>query len=318
MPLMMPLPPGHGPRIAFILSLDKIEPPVPIEHRPIKVFFTLTNYLDNDLTGTVSVASGGGGSYDIANLAAHGGTISDSINSIAPSAGKGNQILLQFFKLPLPVGAEFPPPDAEEKQLVDVAARYTVNLVSFDIGITRALHNDTDYVSLAAQLGDQPPLSTTRFMGDVNDGHHDVNLQLGPFDSVPGVSPNLTFSYLIMNKGHDDGNHLTAVQIHDMLSEAAKDILKVVYPQYSSLWDNIDQFTKYLNGLVGDLIFANCDGVVVADKVVASSTQLDQWTSTQDVYSPGRKDYPGTDSPIGCGRNSSYHVTWSVTRLLHD
>jgi hypothetical protein len=127
----MPLikPPDKGPHAAFILSLDKIEPPVPIEHRPIKVFFTLTNYLDNDLTGRVSVASGGGGLYDIANLAANGGTISDSINSIAPSAGKGIPILLQFFKLPLPVGAEFPPPDAEYKQQVDIAARYIVNLV---------------------------------------------------------------------------------------------------------------------------------------------------------------------------------------------
>src|ERR1700694_5400011 len=82
------------------------------------------------------------------------------------------------------------------------AGTTTVHLDLFHIDTTRARHEDTDYVTLAAQVNDQPPQTQTLFVGDVNDGDHQVNMQLGPF-SV-GQNDTLNFNFIIMNKGYDE------------------------------------------------------------------------------------------------------------------
>lgn len=79
--------------------------------------------------------------------------------------------------------------------------RYTTRLDKFRITNTRALHKDTDYVSLTAGLGD-PPVQTVfanMYVGDVNNGDHKVNIQIGPMADAPGDI--LKFGYVIINHG---------------------------------------------------------------------------------------------------------------------
>ena len=50
------------------------------------------------------------------------------------------------------------------------------SLDSFRITDTRALHNDTDFVTISVTVGTNDAITATRAMGDVNNGIHPVGL----------------------------------------------------------------------------------------------------------------------------------------------
>jgi hypothetical protein len=79
---------------------------------------------------------------------------------------------------------------------------------------------------------------------------------------------------------------------------------------YAAVWDKLNQFTHWLN----DLQFFDCDGVVAADAVSVSADTLETWTRNGAMHRETRR-YPGSNSPVGCGENPLYFVTWSVARL---
>jgi hypothetical protein len=66
---------------------------------------------------------------------------------------------------------------------------------------------------------------------------------------------------------------------------------------------------------IGSFLFPDCDGMVAADAIARSKEQLDTAIDAAGgaTYRQSRR-YPGSDSPAGCGSNSDYTVTWSVTR----
>ena len=73
-------------------------------------------------------------------------------------------------------------------------------LESFEILDTRSLHNDTDHVSGSIAVGQGPPQSQVKSMGDVNNGIHHVGLS---FDQVAvDLNQPVVFNYLIINNGH--------------------------------------------------------------------------------------------------------------------
>src|SRR3954469_23999550 len=66
---------------------------------------------------------------------------------------------------------------AVEKGVSAGPASYTFTLNSFQITDTRALHNDTDLVSISVAVGNKAPITLpAKSMGDVNNGGHQVNL----------------------------------------------------------------------------------------------------------------------------------------------
>jgi hypothetical protein len=59
-----------------------------------------------------------------------------------------------------------------------------------------------------------------------------------------------------------------------------------------------------------NILFADCDGTVVPGVLSLGEAELLQYAATGSwnmIY-----DYPGTDSPDGCGANSDYMVTYKV------
>jgi hypothetical protein len=60
------------------------------------------------------------------------------------------------------------------------------------------------------------------------------------------------------------------------------------------------------------MIFPNCDEVVAQDVFSIDDYMLASLT----VARPHSEthNYPGTDSADGCGGNSNYDVTWSISR----
>lgn len=185
-------------------------------------------------------------------------------------------------------------------------ANYTLSLDNFHISRTRALRNDTDYVSLTVQVDGQPATTQTRYMGDVHGGDHDVGLQI-PFTVDSGM--NVTFVYQIINSGYAASHEDAGQKILDGLSDAGEKIATGYYPALKDVWHAVNDIMHQLHGI----FFPNCDGIVAADKIVISGDQLDMWTASTGSFAK-TIEYPGTDSPVGCGANSLYYVEWAVAR----
>lgn len=272
--------------------------------------FSLSNYTGRDTSGKVTCPLGG--EFDIAHLA-NGSTVTGSVTSVAPRAGRAAEFLLEFYEADGPIVAEIRQPSAIATTDVGVAARFTLTLESFEIANTRALHEDTDYISLAAKVGDQQPVHQTQFVGDVNNGVHPVGVRLNPFDIVPEGSQDLNFSYLIVNSGYAKSHEKDAEATSDTISDLTQAVLTILYPSWSAAWTVANALTHWLNHVFG----ADCDGLVAADQVMVPSGLLDTWTKASGRHREKRY-YPGTDSAVGCGSNSEYYVTWSIDRMLHD
>ena len=64
-----------------------------------------------------------------------------------------------------------------------------------------------------------------------------------------------------------------------------------------------------------NFVFPDCDGYVAADALCLAHQQWNSLIDSagKDVYRATMR-YEGTNSPNGCGSNSNYTVTWSITR----
>jgi hypothetical protein len=192
---------------------------------------------------------------------------------------------------------------------------FTIN--SFDIRNTRAWHNDTDIVCASLKIDDRKLLVVTKKMGDVNNGHHEVNLTVGPPVRIWPDSK-LVWSYTILNNSGGNPDNAALQVSLDLLADAASDALGSLAkaPIGNALADSL----KLLIGLA----LANCDGIVAIDGFPMTQQEFLSLTKdgdyqTHDAY-PGDIDrnsdfykriYP---SAAGCGSNSDYLVSWTLSR----
>jgi hypothetical protein len=214
---------------------------------------------------------------------------------------------------------------------------YTIRIESFHVDNTRSRHTDTDTVFLGLQVGNTQFPVRSKLVGDVNNGDHAVSLS---FSSAMISDPEraLIFSFSIFNGD--------TASLSDMLNRAMTSLLTqgvhltVPGPKITSIslsgaaaGAGVTANTVGINSLLANtsawsavatkavaeaainFVFPNCDGYVIADAVFA---RHQQWNSIldsadNDVYRHTTR-YAGTDSPAGCGSNSNYTITWSITR----
>jgi hypothetical protein len=193
-----------------------------------------------------------------------------------------------------------------------VPVPYYVHLDSFHISHTRARHNDTDGVDLTAQAYPSGQATSAHWgPHDVNNGDHSVDLVLGPFN--PDPDDLLTFNYSILNNGHGSWNDVFNAQGQAGVAAAGAAIGTYIGAPGGPVGAAAGAAIGSLLGTLTGLVFVSCDGVVAADSVGPfTGTQLANLTASGS-YSETRH-YPGTDSPWGCGSNSSYDVTWHISR----
>ncbi len=189
-----------------------------------------------------------------------------------------------------------------QKGLEDKIMKYIFCLEKFHIDNTRALHEDTDHVSFALKVGDQPLQPLTKHVGDVNNGDHSVGLQFTSDIADPRTP--VLFNYQILNQGH--GGDLDAE-----LNAGADALAAGLGVTGNGLAGTL---VKLLEKYGLELFNPNCDGPVAADQITVSAATLKDWTANNGVHRETRY-YPGVDSAIGCGSNSKYKVTWSVARV---
>jgi hypothetical protein len=193
---------------------------------------------------------------------------------------------------------------------------YKFTLNSFRITDTRSLHNDTDFVSIAVAVGSNPPVTLpTVSMGDLNNGTYQVNASIPNIAVAPGDK--VAFTYAIVNTGYDkntveqDLSKAVACAANNAAGKAGG-----AAGDYIGIGDTAGTAIGtaaggWLIGKLDAIIFANCDGTVAAGDHAFTGAQLNQLVGAKTVSTEDNN--PGTDSPTGCGRNSHYYVTWSVT-----
>jgi len=223
---------------------------------------------------------------------------------------------------------------------------YTFKLESFHISNTRSRHDDTDTVTFGLQVaGQQFPIQSF-FAGNLNNGDYPVNLVFGPVlitqDTTPAV-----FTYSIYNGNAGELPTSLVALNQTFLSKVVSLTLKLSgadtgFPNFSSgeagadvpssddpferpltpqdnPFDNTsgwsDLFLGAIVGAIGGFLFPDCDGFVAGDGVGLSKKQWDEAISSAGGTTLRiTMHYPGSNSPAGCGSNSDYTVTWSVTR----
>jgi len=207
-------------------------------------------------------------------------------------------------------------------------ALYAFLLFQFHIDNTRSRHEDTDTVAFAVQAGSSQPLLQSKFVGDVNNGDHQLLMVSPPLFVAADAKP-AVFSYMIYN-GQTTNLEISLDDLaKKVIDEYTQQILEggpshdphVQIPDDPGLPDNAT-FTNdsWINVLelaaIGSFFFPDCDGMVVADVISRSKSDLDAAIDSAGgtSYKQTRR-YPGTDSPPGCGSNSDYTVTWSITRF---
>jgi hypothetical protein len=194
---------------------------------------------------------------------------------------------------------------------------YQFTLNAFRITDTRAPHNDTDYVAMAISVeGDRAITAPTKFMENVNNGMHHVSQSI---HVTVKREQKVAFSYAIINYNQ---NYLLMEESLPLLAaKAASDAVARARKEVPGIIE-IDPRTAnrvgqraggwVIGGGAGLFPIIDCDGSVAAGDHVFTGAGLAWRTNTGRVVS-ATDENAGTDSPVGCGGNSRYYVTWSIS-----
>jgi PASTA domain len=200
---------------------------------------------------------------------------------------------------------------------------------------------DTDYATLAinALAADNTVITrygpVTRKLGDFgNNSSTDPQMSLTDLAVPEGGS--LAISFVVVNKGGWDWDS-TAINALELAGSAVLGALvqgQIVAPAATTttttIVNGVETVTQaettsasltvpevlvaaaviigVLEGV--NLLFPDCDGVVVPGALSLGQTELLAYADTAPWNMT--VDYPGTDSPDGCGDNSDYAVTYTV------
>jgi hypothetical protein len=176
-----------------------------------------------------------------------------------------------------------------------LAEQYSIIFNGIRIDNTRSRSSDTNYASLSLQVGSRKFETKTKFLDDQKEGIHPVGLSYDGID-IPRDATPVKIVWAVINNGH--GNQGT---IQSALSAGSEALLQ----QNSSGNQQLDNFVLVLIKVGLGWLFANCDGPVIAG--VYSATGADIAAETASNEKSISTDYPGIDSPAGCGSNSRYN-----------
>jgi hypothetical protein len=208
---------------------------------------------------------------------------------------------------------------------------YTFTLERFHVDNTRSRHEDTDTVAFGLQIGNQQFPVQSFFAGDVNNGDHAVNLRFASVLISESTMP-VVISYQIYNGDASKLQRSLSALNADLANKAIESMMQQKTEQgspsdYTDFPDNGQPDTPDLDFsdpswllflefvTIGSFLFPDCDGFVAVGTIGKAKNTLDTLidSAVGNTYRHSIR-YPGGDSPAGCGSNSDYTVTWSVTR----
>ncbi len=199
---------------------------------------------------------------------------------------------------------------------------------------TRSAHTDTLWISVSVAIAGRDPIVKTKALGDHQEGFTFPGI---PLTNIPVADDEIVvFTYVIINNGHS-----TEGEVHKLIESAATKIAttgadaaaKVIGDAaktaagaaIGALLGSVVPIVGTIVGaalgalssfLLGDLINVlnpNCDGPIGSSAMTIGGAELRRILSSGQPWT--RKDHnPGTDSAGGCGANSDYSTTWSISR----
>ena len=202
---------------------------------------------------------------------------------------------------------------------------YSFAVDSFTIHETRSRHKDTDYISASVAVAGRPTQKATQKLGDLNNGTYKTAML---FRDVPvGDHETAVFSYAIVNSGHSKPGDVET-QLEKTVTSLAETGAKAAATAAAGaigaaigasigtaavplIGTALGALAGWLVSSVGGALFANCDGPVAAGVHSLTGAQLRAGTGG-GKHLGASVHHPGTDSAHGCGKNSSYDVTWSA------
>ncbi len=238
------------------------------------------------------------------------------------------------------LGLTIPWSDAtSQSKSKQAGAAYTIQVDEIQLDQIRSRNNDTVYVTALAKVGDNEVVSKTVKLPDIpkpdqakvlKPGEHRATHRItdkGASVTIRGVPNDNTpviVGYLVTNSGYKDNK-----AVEDAINKLLTGLTgagSAANPWFAAL--------GALGGYVSKVGFANCDGTLAAASfdavangrlVEKASKQVTKPTSLtgralaaqvgkRGSYTQTLDEYPGFDSPAGCGENSKYYVTWSVKR----
>ncbi|MDQ6700898.1 MAG: hypothetical protein M3Z36_12030, partial [Acidobacteriota bacterium] len=215
---------------------------------------------------------------------------------------------------------------------IRLPSRYRFSVDYVTAHNTRSLNADTDTASASIASGNWPTRTKTQAMGDVGGTHpSQAQLNLLHFDPVTvELCEASSFNYLVVNNGHADQKSLDDAMVKaagSLSDDSVKSVAtelgagvgaivsvelagSIAAPVIGSL---LGAVAGWLMDQLGSVVFQNCDGLVAAELIVLFGRDLDLKTA-HGPYTV-KTVHPGTDSGIGCGANSNYEVTWTISRI---
>ncbi len=216
---------------------------------------------------------------------------------------------------------------------------YIFKLLYMIIHNTRSLKTDTNHVTAGVQVGQEKEVTMTTgqpgvdssFNGctpggdggcDQRKGTHSINLALPPVTANNVVN----FEFLIANKG-SSVDYVT-------LGATGAGLLSRIDPEpYSkAVLTALSAVAPVVKILAPGLYPGACDGTVAGARFQFTPDELYKLTSSPPTpphlvsnnypsAAAGQptatilNNYPGVDSPAGCGSNSNYDVAFSISRI---
>lgn len=216
---------------------------------------------------------------------------------------------------------------------------YIFKLLYIIIHNTRSPRIDTNHVTTGIQVGQQKEITMTTgqpgvvssFNGCTPGGEGGCNQEKGTHSiniALPTVTANdgVNFEFLIANKGTSVDYVTLGATGAGLLSKIDPEpISKIVLTVLSTI-------APVVKILAPGLYPSACDGTVAGARFQFTPDQLFQLTSSPPIpphlvsnnfpsAATGQptatilNNYPGTDSPVGCGSNSNYDVAFSISRM---
>lgn len=317
-------------------SIDNSLEKVIVENRPARVYFTVWNNTQVSANGYVLAevqptksfnAYGGDYSFPVKNLAP-GKMISGVIAFKAPHSDKNNTVIASYYNSG--TGGEFPPVAARASMQFDVAAKYSLSVTGIHIYDIAAQRNDTVFLSLSTFVNGATK-TEQKFLGDYGN-NDDVLVRpedfkgTNTFNSIPGVSPNVSMTYIVANWGHSEGDENTKNAL-GYVSDAGGAIATAVGSFFISPAAAViaSEAANALHHLVIDTIFADKDRLVAFDTVLYNSQQLYDLTfdpddritdhsESEEFILRDNQRISNWPNWLGDNSDSHYRVDWKITR----
>ncbi|HLK62386.1 MAG TPA: hypothetical protein VKU19_03045 [Bryobacteraceae bacterium] len=215
--------------------------------------------------------------------------------------------------------------------------RFSIDLLRVDT--PRSLVQDTDSGQCSLAIGNWPTtipptnwplLAKTQSQGDlggpsIKEGSTNL-MNFGPV--TVELCESAIFNYTFTNT-HDDqasvdstlsqqgakladsGVSTVAKAIGSGLEITSVDVAGVAAPLFGSL---LSILSGWLAGQLNSILDGICNGVVAVEQIVIMGADLQMKTIGGQPYTM-TTIHAGTDSHVGCGGNSKYEVTWSISAL---